>query len=78
MGHPHFSADTGWRTETSSSLADRLAVRGLHSLSQGLVTQIMFGSKPGLGLVQIIAINHYVEHFGFFQAILFSQRKSYL
>jgi hypothetical protein len=31
----------------------------------------------GSGLVQMISIKRYIEHFGLSRAILFSQRKSY-
>jgi hypothetical protein len=40
-----------------------------------LVAQIMFGSGPGSGLVQMTAIKRYIEHFGLYLTILFSQRK---
>jgi hypothetical protein len=40
----------------------------------GLVAQIMFGSGPGSGLVQIIAIRRCLEHFGLF---FFCREKSY-
>jgi hypothetical protein len=43
----------------------------------GLVAQIMFGCGPCSGLVKMIAIKYYLEHFGRSRAIFFSQRKSY-
>jgi hypothetical protein len=41
-----------------------------------LVAQIMFGSAPGSGLVQMIAIRRYIKHFGLSQAIIFSKEKN--
>jgi hypothetical protein len=52
------------------------AARG-PGLGLDLVAQIMFGSGPGLGPVQIIAIKRCIEHFGLSLPILLSQRKSY-
>jgi hypothetical protein len=43
----------------------------------GLVAQMMFGSRPSSGLVQMIAIKSYIQHFGLSRVIIFSQRKSY-
>jgi hypothetical protein len=50
-----------------------VCVRGLHG--PGLVVHIMFGSGPGSGLLQMIAIKSYIEHFGLSRAIIVSQRK---
>jgi hypothetical protein len=48
-------------------------------LAQGLglqlVTQLMFGSRLGLGPVQIITVGSYRENFGLSQAILFFAKK---
>jgi hypothetical protein len=51
--------------------------RCLHGLGPGQVTQIIFGSGPGSGLVKIIAIKGHIKHFGRSWAIVFPQRKSY-
>jgi hypothetical protein len=45
------------------------------ALGSGLVAQIMFGSGPGLGLVQIIAIKRFIEHFGLSPAISFFSKE---
>jgi hypothetical protein len=39
-----------------------------------LVAQIMLGSGPGSGLVQMVVVKCYTEYFRLSQAILFSQR----
>jgi hypothetical protein len=44
-------------------------------LGLGQVAQIIFGSRLNLCLVQMIAIRHYIGHFGLSQAILFSAKK---
>jgi hypothetical protein len=41
----------------------------------GLASQIMFGSKPGSGFVQIMAIKRYIKHFGLYPAIRSSPKK---
>jgi hypothetical protein len=41
----------------------------------GLVAQIMFGSGPSSGLVQMIGIKRYIEHFGLSRAILFFSKE---
>jgi hypothetical protein len=40
----------------------------------GLVAEILFSSVPNWDLVKMIAIKHYIDQFGHYQASLFSQR----
>jgi hypothetical protein len=44
-------------------------------LGLGLLAQIMFGSRPVSGLVQVIGIKQYIEHLRLYWAILFYTEK---
>jgi hypothetical protein len=55
-----------------------LGPRSNPALGPGLVAQILFGSGPGSGEVQMIAIKRRIEHFGLSWTILFFLKEQFI